>query len=544
MHLRRYLTNLTAALAGRAPVNQAAPDATAAQLSPWGTNPTGRGTDPTSLNLRTLQEMRPMERRAAIARSRFIGNRTGLGRALIEGTTRYAVGGGIIPYAATGDPAFDDSCNRVCDAIFEASEEWNRMDVGGVHNFYETQEVICNAMITDGDCGAVKVLRRDGSGRVVGTPMVQLFASDQIADGTAPWAYDFTAGVGWREGVLRDEFGRALRYRVRQEAAPGYPAAGCMPAQHVEFQAGDFLLVLDPKRIGQGRGIPWTHHGQTSAVTMMDLKTLEESAAYLNAFFGAVITTPDGQIPEGFEVEVFKKRFQKKSDQKGGGETTQELMRRYVNFMGGSLIPVLKQGEKLDIVKNDRASQTFTGFMDWLVNDIAWGFGIPPSYVWAITGRTGPETRMTLQQADWFFRHVMRKMIGRYCKPMRDFVVRWGLLTGRINNGRMPANGASPFLCRWHGPRKITIDERYFYKTWLDRLDKGLGTEEEFYAELGMEAADVRRARVLEVKHWMELCEQHGVPIQLVRAMMPGQASGLDPEEMAGKLRDRIEDGD
>lgn len=527
---RSRLSNAFGALLGRAaPTNAITGDSSSAPPTPWGTGITGRGTDVNGMTTRSLQDMRPVERRTSIARSRFICNRTGLGRAMIEGTTRYSISGGIIPYAATGDTAFDDSCNRVVDGIFEASDDDNRIEVTGEHNFYELQEVVAAAMMMDGDCGVAKILRRDAAGQPFSPPQLQVFATDQINDGSffMPDATAAADGPQWREGVLRDRFGKKLKFRVELELAPGYPQQNGYYRQpsnaFAEFDARDFMLVLDPKRIGLGRGLPWTHHGQASAITMMDLKTLEESAAYLNAFFGAVITTPDGEIPEGFEREVFRNRATATSEKRGSGTAETEIMRKYANFMGGALIPVLKEGEKLEVVKSERPSLTFTGFMDWLVNDIAWGFGIPPSFVWAISGRTGPETRFTLSQADWFFKFVMRRMISRFCKPTRDFVIRWGLLTGRINNGRPPKNGASPFLCRWHGPRKITIDERYFYKTWLDRLDKGLGTEEEFYADLGLEASDVRRARVLEVKHWMDLCEEHGVPYGLVRSQMPGQ---------------------
>ena len=541
MTFRSRLSNAIHAMRGLQ--NSVGGDSASAALTPFGTNSTGRGTDPGSLPSRSLQDMKPIDRRTSMIRSRFIANRTGLGRALIEGSTRYAIGGGIIPYAATGDQQFDDSCNRLVDSVFEASEDWSRLDVTGTHNFYEMQELVCPAMMTDGDCGIAKILARDAKGNITGFPKLQTFASDQITDGLLGIS-GFGTGAGWRDGVLRDADGRAQKYRVQVEAAPGYPSApfGYSPSNFVEFNARDFMLVLDPKRIGQGRGMPWTHHGQASAITMMDLKTLEESAAYLNAFFGAVITTPTGEIPEGFETEVFKRNFAKTTQKKPvtAGDatdvTTTDNFRKYANFMGGSLIPVLKEGERLEMVKSERPSLTFTGFMDWLVNDIAWGFGIPPSFVWAISGRTGPETRFTLQQADWFFRFIMRRMISRFCKPSRDFVIRWGLLTGRINGGRLPRNGADPFLCRWHGPRKITIDERYFYKTWLERLDKGLGTEEEFYAELGMEASDVRRARVLEVKDWLRLCKEEGVPYELVRSMLPGQMVGQAGQTDPGPL--------
>ena len=535
-------SRLRAAVAAfRAPTNAVGvtSDANTPQVTPWGTG-AGRGTDPT-MPIRSLQDMKPVERRTSITRSRFIANRLGLGRAMIEGSTRYAINEGIIGFASTGDKEFDDSCNRVCDEIFEGTEE-NSCDVAGALNYYEMQEVICPAMMTDGDCGIAKVLTRDGNGRIPITsrPQFQLFATEQISDGYA-YSYPTMSSTGpqWREGVLRDEYGRVLKYRVEQESAPGYPQSPLVWRTNAftEFDARDFMLVLDPKRIGLGRGIPWTHHAQESSITMMDLKKLEESAAYLNAFFGAVITTPDGEVPEGFEAEVFRNRNNKTSQKRSSGQADTEVMRKYANFMGGALIPVLKEGEKLEMVKSERPSLTFTGFMDWLVNDIAWGFGIPPSYVWAIAGRSGPETRMTLQQAQWFFKFIMRRMIARFCKPSRDFVIKWGLLTGRINNGRPPRNGASPFLCRWRGPRNITIDERYFFKTWLDRLDKGLGTEEEFYAELGLEASDIRRTRVDEVADWLELCKDRGVPYELVRASTPGSTPGVTAQELADAMQ-------
>ncbi len=482
--------------------------------TPWGTSFTGRGTDASGFPVRRLLDMQPEERAVTIKRSRFIRNRTGLGKAMIEGCGRYAIGEGVNRYSATGDAEFDSACDKFLDSLLEASEPDTCLDIGGVHNYYGFQQVAAPAMMTDGDLATLKIAPRTPSGALVGTPKLQMFATEQIADHefSRGYAPALTDQSGWKEGIYRDEFGRAKTFRIIRSTL-----------SHEDVSAADIIHTYDPNRIGLGRGIPWTHHGQDSAVTMMDLTALEKAAAYLNSFFGAVITTPGGEIPEGFEGEVFGKKFSKTSEKRNGDKVETDHTRKYANFMNGALIPVLKEGEKIEMVKNERPSLTFTGFMDWLVNDIAWGFGVPPSFVWAIAGRTGPETRMVLSQADWFFKHIMNRIVQRFCKPVCDFLIRWGLLTGRLNNGRPPRNGASPYLARWHGPRKITIDERYFFKTWLDRLDKGLGTEEEFYADLGLEASDVRRARVLEVADWMRLCEEHGVPYDLVRMGKPGQ---------------------
>lgn len=498
-------------------------DGGSAVVTPWGTAPTGRGTEVTG-TLARFHDMTPVERRTSIKRSRFIANRLGLGRALVEGSTRYAVGSGIIGYAATGDQAYDDACNKFCDGILEDKE----FDLRGELDFYEQQEVIAPAMMTDGDSGVAKLLDRDDSGRITAQakPRLQLFTTEQIGSGA------MGMDARWHEGVERDEFGRALRYRVLQEGLPG---RGVIQGQGRgawrDYDARDFLLVLDPKRVGISRGIPWTHHGQSSAITMMDLKTLEESAAYLNAFFGAVITTADGEIPEGFEREVFRRRFTRTDENKDGAATETsdtELYRKYMNFMGGALIPVLKEGERLQMVKSERPSLTFTGFMDWLVNDIAWGFGIPPAFVWAIAGKNGPETRLTLNQADWFFQFLLRRMVSRFCKPTRDFVIQWGLLTRRLNGGRLPTTGVSPYLCRWHGPRKITIDEGREGKLEMDRIKAGLGTEEEFHGRRGGDGDTVAQARIKEIARRLKWCKDEGVPPELFFGTQPGQDIGMN----------------
>lgn len=483
--------------------------------TPFGTG-LRTGTNAT-FSLRQLHEMTPYDRAQAMKDANFVANRLGLGRALVEGCTRYALGDGLIPYTSTGDQAFDDSCNKHCDAVFESTD----FDVAGEHDFYGLQSVAVPAMMIKGDCGAAKILRRDAAGAIQGGPQVQMFQSDQIGSGSGVTP----PGEDWREGVLYDAVGRRLRFRVLKQ--PNRLNLGAAP--FFEYSARDFLLILDPKRINLGRGMTWFHHGSGSAMRMIDLVELESKVAMLNSLFGAYIKTPTGELPEGFEHEIPKRKIKQGETDKTDPEDVKKAgVRHYAEFLGGALMPVLKEGEEIGFYKNERPSVTFTGFIDWLVNDIAWGFGVPPSYVWAIAGRTGPETRLILNQADWFFRHIQRILITRFCKPVRDFVINHGILTGKINGGRLPASGVSPYLCRWRGPKKITIDERYFYKTWQDRIASGLGTEEEFFGEQGREALDERRTRIKEIRSAMDLCAAEGVPYEYFVRQLPGQNAGGD----------------
>lgn len=511
---------LQRAKAAWAAYNNVATDAPSTP-TPFGT---GRrvGTNAT-FSIRQLNEMTPYDRAQAIKDSNFVANRLGLGRALIEGTSRYTLGDGLIPYTSTGDQAFDASCNKHCDALFESTE----LDIAGEHDFYGLQSVACPAMMIKGDCGAAKILSRDSSGRIQGMPQVQMFQSEQIGNGTN----HMTNQGDWREGVKYDAVGRRVRYRVLKQTHPVQTSYN--PLAWWEYDARDFMLVMDPKRINLGRGMPWMHHGTGSAMRMIDLVELESKVALLNSYFGAYIKTPTGELPDGFEHLASRRREKKVTENKAGDQVEKDSTRTYANFLGGAGMPVLAEGEEIGFFKSERPSVTFTGFIDWLVNDIAWGFGVPPSYVWAIAGRTGPETRLILNQADWFFRHIQRLMITRFCKPVRDWVINHGILTGKINGGKLPSNGASPYLCRWRTPKKITIDDRYFYKTAQELIDAGLMTEERFHAELGNEALDERRQRIQEIKSAMDICEEEGVPYEYFRRSLPGQQTGNEPNNSA-----------
>lgn len=491
--------------------------------TPFGTGDNGVRTNVAWMTLPSLQAMKPRERLESVRTSRYLNNRLGLAKALNENSVLFSIGEGVFAYAATGDPEFDASADRFLDALFEDTN----VDVTREQNFYDLQQVAALAMLVDGDCGTAKILRRDANGAIVGEPQLQLFTTDQIGnDGTE--GYDSR----WREGVLRDDVGAALRYRVLKEYVPGVSQR-----RSFDYAARDFLLVLDRKRIGLGRGIPWSHHGHDNGMAIMDLDALEKAAAYVNSFFAAWIETPTGETPEALEEVIMQRLHSQTTEQDVSGTLTtqtEQVTRRFMNLFGGGAIPVFKQGESMKTWKSDRPGPVQTGYMTWLAQQYAIGYKIPPSMVWLIAGGTGPENRVSLTQANWFFRSLMRLVVSRFAKPVRDWCLLYGLLAGKINGGKLPKNGADYRLARWRGPKDMTIDERYFYKTWLDRLKDGKGTEEEFYALLGQDADQQARKRIEEIRDRMEWCKAAGVPWEYYVASMPGQniAAPVDPALM------------
>jgi len=499
--------------------NASADSLATAGSTPFGTGWNGLSTNAGFWPLKRLNEALPFERRNLLAGSRYLDNNLGIVGALNDGSVRHAIGSGINAYACTGDPDYDSAADRFIEALFGSPD----LDITGEQTMYEMQAVVARGMIVDGDVGAAKILQRDAGGLPVGDPQIQLFTSDQIGDGDGK---GLMPGEKMAQGIARNSVGRATRYRVLKDRqdTPGALA-------YWDYRPQDFMLVLDRKRIQLNRGMPWCHRATKNGFSMLDLSALEEQAAYVNALFAAIITTPDGQTPEALEKFLVQKLTgpTATTEKTAGTPEQKAFVRKFVEFFGGAKVPVFPQGTELKAYQSDRPSTVFTGFMDYLVTMLASSYVVPANFVWAIAGKTGPETRMTLAQAAWYFNYILLIIVRRFLKPARDWCLQFGLLTGRLNNGRGPRNGADFRLASFHGPRDITIDERYYHKTWLDRLAAGKGTEEEYYSLQGQNADTQALKRIKEIARRKQWCKEHDVEYhgEFV-AGAPGMRVGAD----------------
>lgn len=512
--MARFINRLSTALSvlrGR-PVNTA-------PATPFGTGGNGI-TSNAAFTPRQLHQMRPYERLEAIKTSRWLDNTLPLIGAINDNSVSYAIGNGIDSYAATEDPDFDASADRFLKSIFEDTT----FDIAEEQTMPELQCVAARGMIVDGDSGAAKILQRDAAGRITGSPQVQLFTSDQIGSGGP-----FTLGEasGWQEGIRRNVLGKATTYRVLK----GDGRFLTTPAGYWDYNARDFLLLLDRKRIQLSRGIPWCHRAQRSAQSMLNLGALTEAREHINALFAAIITTPTGETPEALEKFVVDS-YGTNTTEKSDGTTEQKaVLQRYVELMGGAKVPVFPEGTKLEAYTSNANSHIYAGAMDFLATHIALSYGMPPGFIWALAGAgRGPDIRMTLAQGSWYFNRILMIVVRRFLKPLRDWVLQYGILTGQVNGGRLPRNGADYRTATFHGPRDITIDERYYHRTWLDRLADGKGTEEEYYSLQGQNADTQARKRIKEIARRKKWCAEEGIDYHgdFVRSAPGTQLGGKD----------------
>jgi capsid protein len=491
--------------------------------TPFGTGSSGMRSSATFWPLKDLREAKPVDRRESQKTSRWLRNRLGLAKALFEGTARHALGEGLSPSSDSGDREYDKRVDDLVDQIANRPT----FDVRREHTFYRMQPLLLQDMICDGDAGAAKVRSAEN------LPCLQLFSAEAIDNnGTEAMS------EGWREGILRNLEGAALKYRIIKEPVPGQ-AWG--PRRSWDYQASEFLHVARFDRININRPMPWLNHGHGSCVTMLDLRELELKVAVLNSYFAGAITTPDGEAPDAI-AEALVNRRAKKNNQKADGTTEQvDTVRKYAEFFGGAALPVLREGEKLEFFRNDRQSSTFTGFIDWLVNDIAWGLGVPPQFVWAVMGMTGPNARLILQQSEWFFKHLQSVMVERFCQPVWESLVAEALNRNII---KPPKAGAVWNAVHWQGPQSMSIDKGRDGQLFKDLVNGGMMARSEWHEMNAKHGRNHRRRIMDELAEDLEYCKTKGIPMELYFGTAPGQMGApgagrnaeVEPEKIAEQV--------
>ena len=502
--------------------------------TPFGTGNSGTRSSASQWPLKDLRQAKPLDRRESQKTSRWLRNRLGLAKALFEGTARHAIGEGISPSLDSGDREYD----KAMDDLFESTANRKTFDIREDQTFYRMQGLLLQDMLCDGDAGAGKVRGEDNR------PCLQLFPAEAIDNvGTEP------ASEGWREGIQRNLEEKALRYRILQEPLQGLwggagAGLGWGARQHHDYDADEFLHVAHFDRVGINRPMPWLNHGHGSCITMLDLRELEMKVAILNSYFAGAITTPDGDPPDAIVQGVVNRRSQKTNQKKDGAAEVVDTTRTYAEFFGGAALPVLREGEKIEFFRNDRQYSAFTGgFMEWMVNDVAHGFGISPRLVWTMLGVSGPDVRLVLQQGEWFFKHLAGIMVERFCQPVWVDLASEAMHLGLV---KPPKAGAVWNAVHWQGPAGMSIDKGRDGHLFKELVNGGMMSRAEWHEMNGKHGRNRRRKIIDELAEDLEYCKTQGVPMEIYFGVQPGQMGQAvqngDPAKMAEAVVNLLEE--
>jgi capsid protein len=412
-------------------------------------------------------------------------------------------------------------------------------------------------MLRTGDLGIAQV--RDAAFN----PRLQMFPSQAIDDPHHFRAFGRNTldQDGFKEGILRaGNGGRALKFRVLKNHEDEKWGE---PQEFTDFDASEFMHIGRFNTIGQNRPLPWMLHGQDAAVNILDLRALNMASAKINAYFAGWIESKDGTVPSSI-AETMLERMEKQGVTSEGetpsedGSDEKDTLRSYANFMGSAAFPVFEEGEKMNFFKGDFSSMNIMELINWLINDIAIGYGVDAGFIWAVTSQTGPMARLTLQKADWFFDDLVQIMVSRMCQPTWDGVIEDAIWRGLIP---APKNGADFRDCAWQGPGSMTIDKGRDGKLFKDLVNSGMETRSLWHEMNGRNGNESRKRVIAEIiediKECHEQAEGNGIgdlkdvivrlyfgndkAMGSVMASPNVAAAGSDPEAIANAIVDEME---
>jgi capsid protein len=430
-------------------------------------------------------EIKAYDRKAVNKKAKHLMAKSGLLRSMGVRLARYCTP--MIALPSSGDEEWDA----------EAEVEFHTwalnpiaVDVANELNFYRMQNLAVTNMFRSGELFFHLVSTLNGN------PSLQLFDDTQVGG-----QFDFGSlgnirAERFRDGIEYDSLGRKMNFAIRDK----------LTDSPILIPSNRMVHLYDPERVGQGRGISWFYAGVDSAIDILDITALEKGAEKLHAALAAVVKTKSGTDNGVGLVGKFA----------AGSKGTN---RPAIEEINGVNVRYLNTDEELILQSSNRPSATWLGFMDFLIKDVAWSFGLPPEFVWAMAGLGGPGVRAVLEDSQSFFDEVEDIMATMAFNRIYSFVIATKMKLYRETNGkrglRPPADPKARWWeVQWMGPPKVTIDNGRDTKADVQRLEKGLMSHDEYWLKRQRNPNAMMRREFSWLKRAMELSKETGVPME------------------------------
>lgn len=460
----------------------------------------------------TRREITSFTRQQLLRKSRWLYNNMGLIRRFVKGTARYSVGSGILPIPMTPNQEFNDS---VIKYIGDWADSPLLCDVRGKQTFWRMQRSALHGMFRDGEAFFLKAsgeeeVLSDGVTKILSVPQLQWLEAQSFGNLNSSMYGKDTEG--FIDGVRCTPVGRVTEYRMLLDSS----ATAMDLSATRRISRNDVIHLYDHERASQIRGLPWLYHGENSALDILDLTALEKHATKLHAALAAAIKKRTAEAGKGGLTNDLRKR-------QGTDAQGKSRVIAFENFFGGAGILQLGLDEEFQLLTSSRPSMTFSGFLDYLIRDIAWGFGVSPEFIWSVAGLGGPNLRFILEDAKWFFEDIQDMVVTYFIIPVYMWVLARGIERKELI---VPADVLDPYEAVFQGPAKITVDQGKEGNLELERLKNGCGTWDEFWAARGKTGKQMIRKRIDELADAIEYAKEKNVPFDYVIALNKGGDGG------------------
>lgn len=444
--------------------------------------------------LDTRREFTPHQRLQVLRKVRNFYANVGFARRVVNGLANLV--GYLTPQAATADRKW----NAAAEAAFDnfAGEEFV-FDRAGKYNFYSWQIQNTRLRMKDGDCLTLLSETKNGTASTI------LYEAHQIDNGNSSQVPD-----NLFDGVYCDKFGRHTRYRIIDPADP---------KSATTLDAGDCIFYADFERPGQVRGVSALTHAVNRLQDIQEITGDWMHAIKVAAQIGYQLTRPGApQASRGIASAVSQST-----------DTGTDATINVENIYSSGAIPQFGDGEKIELLHDDRPHPNSIDLLYWCTREIAWGVGVSPEVLWDITKQTGPSTRYLMAETQRWVQHEQSKL-ERICRRFWVYFIAKEIKAGRL---AMPADEMW-WKVNWVPQADQTIDRGRENQADLDNLAAGITSRTEVCAKRGTDWERTFRKACEERAMMEEIAAEYDLEVDDVipdlTAAAPSSAAPQQPD--------------
>lgn len=374
---------------------------------------------------------------------------------------------------------------------------WNQFclsaDITGRHTFQELMQLAVMSMFRDGDIGFIIVNDEKD-------PFIKLQAieADRIGN-----PYDYSYTEDYLSGISIDSIGRPTSYRIFYRSRLGYYE------DSVEIPAESFLHIFDPTRFDMYRGVSAYATVINTARDKKEIFEFEKIAVKWGASKAGIVKRNNSEADA--------------ADYYTSATDTSFPQAKLERIEAGT-VHYLEPNEDISIFGNDRPSNTFNGFMEAMIREIAMGFNLPYGFVYDLTKLGGPAARMDATQAKRSIERIQCILEYKALSKIKNLVFAKGISQGLLPEVDEWQKGKFMF------PAWPTIDVGRESAANLAENRQGLKSAADILGEQGEYWRDTQEQIALEAANIVDLAKQYNVPVNMIQMLTPN-GNGGEPTE-------------
>ena len=429
---------------------------------------------------------------------------TPIGSAAIATTTQYTVGAGLkvfpkIKYKILNmEPDEAEEWNKKASAEFDLWASSKLCDIRRRNNFYDLQEILYKAYMTDGDSFAL--FRRGYNENMPYTLRIQAIEGNRVSNPMGQDYYGITGPLSV-EMLAPNRVNKIVNgVEVNKDGAvEAYWISNKVPYDPVEINRAtnwtrieafgqlvgkpNVLHICHDERPEQYRGVPYLAPVLTALKQVSRYADAELVAAIMRSFFTLFFTSTGNSSVAGDISGVLGA-----STYEGEGADPQEPVVNASEYhLGPGTINALPRNIDVKSVGVDGGQATFDSFVTQFVKQISASLNIPYEVLMKSFTSSYSASRAALLQA-WEQFKLRRAWFTRdFCQPVYEMWLVEAVATGRLEAPGFFSDPAIRFAysnAEWYGPSMSILDPIKDVNGAALRIQYGLSTPEREAAEM------------------------------------------------------------